>query len=156
MGELEVVDGVGSQMFYCHRYRVGVEEQFLVFWGHGSSLDHVIDVFHQMLVIVVVHEDYGKPVDLFRLDQRHRFKEFVKGAEPAGHNDEAIGVLEKEHFADEEVPNVDGAIEVGIGFLFEGKFDIDSNASTANVFGAAIGSFHDPRSTAGHDCESKL
>ena len=156
MGQLEVVDGVRAQVFYGDRNGVGVEKEMFVLGRNRSGLDHVVDVIHQRLMEFLVHDYDGKAMDLFCLDQGHRFKEFVEGAEPSGHNDKPVGVLEEQYFADKEVPDIDRAIEIGVGVLFERKFDIDADASTADILGAAVGGFHDPGTTPGHDGEPEL
>ncbi len=153
--ELEVVDGVGPNVFDRHRNRVGAEEELFVFWRNCSDIDHMVDVVYESLMECLVHDYDREAMNLFRLDQGDRFEEFVEGTETSGHDYKAVGVFQQQHFSNEEVPNVDRTVEVGIGLLFEGEFDVDSDTSPADILCAAIGSLHDPWTATGHDGESE-
>lgn len=113
-------------------------------------------MLQELIVVFAIHDDDGKALDGASLDQRQGFEELIESAESAGHDDKAVGVLEQEDFANEEVAYVDGSIEIGVGFLFEGQFDVDTHTSSADIFRPAVGGFHDSRTAAGHDRESQL
>lgn len=153
--ELEVVNGIGSKMLHGQGNRIGAEEELFIFWRNRSDFDHMIDVVYESLMEFLVHDYDREAMNFFCLDQGDRFEEFVEGTEPSGHDHEAVGVFEQQNFSDEEVSDVDGTVDIRVGFLFEGEFDIDSHASTTDIFCAAIGSFHDPWSATGHDGESE-
>ncbi len=67
------------------------------------------------------------------------------------HSHECIGVLGQHQLADEEVAKVDEGIQVGVRMLLHRKNDVATDTSPLHIFGAAVGSFHDPRSAPGHD-----
>ena len=45
-------------------------------------------------------------------------------------------------------------VDVRIRLLFLGQFDIATDRDAASVLGPAVGSFHESRTAAGHDCEA--
>ena len=80
--------------------------------------------------------------NLLGLDEIGHFEDFVHRAKSAGHCDEGIGILDQHQLAHEEMAEGDPAVEVLVGPLLDGQFDIAANGHAAGVFRAAIGGLH--------------
>src|SRR5439155_23618327 len=90
----------------------------------GAAEQLVLDPVDQAAPVGRVVKDDGEAVDLVRLDQRERLEQLVEGAEAAGEQDEALGVLDEHGFATEEVAEVDRQVNVGVDGLLVGQLDV--------------------------------
>ncbi len=100
------------------------------------------------------HQDQGEVLDLAGLDQRRALEDLVHGAEAAGEDHEGVGVLDQHHLADEEVAELEPAVDVRVRLLLGGEDDVAADRRRADVAGAAVGGLHDPRAAAGHHREA--
>lgn len=100
---------------------------------------------------VGAHDDDGEAFDFFGLDEDECFEDLVHGAESSWHDDEGGGVFDEHDLADEEVVEIDEAVEVGVWVLLHGEFDVTSEREAPAFAGAAVGGFHDSWASAGHD-----
>src|SRR6185369_10774666 len=92
--------------------------------------------------------------DLPRLDQRERFKQFVKGTEATGKDDERSAVLHKHHLADEEVFERETESLVSVWFLLERQLDVAADRKPTCVERAAICGFHNSWTTTSDHCKT--
>ncbi len=65
-----------------------------------------------------------------------------------------MGIFDEHGFADEEEVVVDGEGLVGVGDLFHGEGDVESDGDAAGFFGAFVGGFHNAGAAAGDDGEA--
>src|SRR5437870_5724992 len=68
-------------------------------------------------------QDDREVMHLVRLDQRERLKELVHGAESSRKDEEGLRILDEHGFADEEEPEVDRHVDIGIETLLDGQLD---------------------------------
>src|SRR6266478_4146154 len=114
---------------------------------------HLVDEPDQLFPVVRAHDHDRKVFDLSGLNQRHCFEQFVERARAAGHNNESVGILYQERFADEEIVHPHTAIEIGVRWLLRRELNGAADRAATNFFGAAVRGFHDTRSPAGDDSE---
>src|SRR5204862_709783 len=85
-----------------------------------------------------------------------RLEQLVHRAIASGKRDERRRILHEHRLAHKEVAKVDGPLYPLIRALLEGQLDVAADRQPATLFGAAIGRFHDTRTTAGDDREAFL
>src|SRR5205823_4488019 len=90
------------------------------------------------------------------LDQGEGLEHLVEGAEAAGEEDEAFGVLHEHGLAAEKVTEVEGDVDVRVGALLFGQLDVAADGQAVGLVGAAVGGLHDAGSAAGDDGEAGL
>lgn len=73
---------------------------------------------------VFAHHDDRELFDFAGLDEHGRLEDFVEGAEPAGHDDEGVGVFDEHDLANEEVFEINEEIEEWVGMLFVRELDV--------------------------------
>lgn len=113
--------------FHGFVWVVGPLYQIYVDGVDGASLDEgVVDEGLEVGPELFAHDDDGEAFDFFGLDKHEGFEDFVEGAESSRHDDEGGGVFDEHDLADEEVVEVDEAVEVGVGVLLHGEFDVAS------------------------------
>ncbi len=118
-------------------------------------LDHLRpDPLEQAPPIVAAEEDDGEVVDLLGLHQRQRLEELVEGAEATGEDDEGLGILDEHRLAHEEVAEVLGDVDVGIGAVLARQIDGQPHRDAVGLLGAAVGRLHDARTATGDDGEA--
>src|SRR5260221_8612405 len=84
-------------------------------------------------------------MNLVRLDQGQRFKEFVECPKAPGENDEAVAVFDKHHLADKEVFELKGNRQERIQTFLVGYFDVPPNRAAPNFKSATVGGLQDSR-----------
>ena len=118
----------------------------------GFAFDEgLVDEGLEVLPEVGAHDDDGEAFDFFGLDEDECFEDFIHGAEAAGHDDECFGVFDEHDLADEEVVEVNEAVEVWVWVLLHGELDVASQREPPRFSGASVGGFHDAWSSTGHD-----
>src|SRR5207244_12576185 len=85
-----------------------------------------------------------------------RFKQLIERARAALHHDESIRVFYQQRFSHKKIMEFDAAIEKRVWLLLELELDVATDRAAVDIFRPAIGCFHDPRPTPGHDGESEL
>ena len=90
------------------------------------------------------------------LDQRQRLEQLVHGAVAPREDDEPRGIFHEHRLADEEIAEVDGALDVGVEPLLERQLDIAADRQAVALLAAAIRRFHDPGPAPGNDREALL
>jgi hypothetical protein len=78
---------------------------------------HPVD---QALPVVADHQDDGEVRLAERLDEDRRFEELVHRAVAARKGDEAVGVFQEHHLADEEVAEMQGKVLILVGTCSSG------------------------------------
>ena len=117
----ELVGGGAQDALHGLVDRVGEEEPVAVGGEDRLLRDHAMtEEVVQRLPVVGAHQDQGEVLDLAGLDQRRALEDLVHGAEAAGQHHEGVGVFDQHHLADEEVAELDPAVEVGVGLLLAG------------------------------------
>ncbi len=93
----------------------------------GAAFDEgVVDEGLEVGPELFTHDDDGEAFNFFGLDEDECFEDFVEGPESSRQNDECGGVFDEHDFADEEVVEIDETVEVGVGVLLHGEFDVAS------------------------------
>ena len=88
------------------------------------------------------------------LHERDRLEELVEGAHPTGQHDEAVGVLDQDHLAGEEVVKRDAAIDEAVGRLVA-EVDRGADRDGTRVGGAAVRRLHQTGTAARDDVEAE-
>src|SRR5579885_587143 len=89
-----------------------------------------------------------------RLDQRQRLKKLVHSTETAGEDDEGAGVLDKHGLAHEKVVEIERDVQVGVGELLKGQFDIATDREIPAVLRPLVAGLHDAGSAPGNNAEA--
>lgn len=97
------------------------------------------------------HDDDREAFDFFGLDEDEGFEDFIQGPETSRHDDEGLRIFDEHDLADEEVVEIDEAVEVGVGVLLHREFDVATEGESPTFAGASVGGFHDPGTASGHD-----
>src|SRR5207249_586573 len=97
------------------------------------------------LPVLQAEQDDREVFYLARLDQRERFEQLVHRAVTARKHDEGGRILHKHRLADEEVAEVDGALDVGVEPLLERQLDVATDREAVSFLAAAVRRLHDPR-----------
>src|SRR3989442_50322 len=108
------------------------------------------------LPVLQAEQDDREVFHLARLDQRERFEQLVHRAVTAGKHDEGGRILHEHRLADEEVSEVDGALDVGVEPLLERQLDVATDREAVPFLAAAVRRLHDPRAAPGDDGEPVL
>ncbi len=154
-GEAELADHGISDVLHGYFRGIGDEDAIEVFGVDRFHLNKTFaDEGEEWLPVFLSHEDEGKIADFAGLDEGRDFKEFIECAEAAGQADEGVGVFDEHDLADEEVAELNEAIDVRIWLLLHGELDVAADGGAVGVFGAAVGGFHDAGPAAGHDGEA--
>src|SRR6266496_1336526 len=111
---------------------------------------HLVDETNQFFPVIGAHDHDRKVLDFPGLNQGDRFEQLIQRACAAGHDDESVGILNEERFADEEVMHSHAAIEVSVRRLLGGQLYVAADRAATDFFGAAVCCFHDAGSAAGH------
>ena len=117
---------------------------------------HVLDELEQTLPVLGAHQHDGEALDLACLDQGQRLEQLVHRAEAARQRDEAVGVLEEEYLADEEVMNRDRLVEEVVRRLLGRQIHAAGDRAPARLPGTAVRGFHQTGAPAGHDREAEM
>ena len=155
VGEPEALDA-GFDMCYGILYGVGYEEKVQVLGGDRFFLQHFLNVLQEFCMVVFAEDDHWKILDLAGLDQGHRLKHLIEGAEASGHDQKGIRILDQQGFPDEEIIEVDIFIQVWIMMLFHRQRDITSNGPSTYILGTAVGGFHNAGTASSHDRKTYL
>lgn len=111
--------------FYGFVWVVGPLYQIHVDGVDGTAFDEgVVDEGLEVGPELFTHDDDWEAFDFFGLDEHQGFEDFVEGPESSGQHDERGGVFDEHDLADEEVVEVDEAVEVGVWVLLHGEFDV--------------------------------
>ena len=115
-----------------HRHVVGRRVEGPVVDRHQSlGLDLVVDEPLPSLpegAAGHVEQHHRGGLGLARLEEGQQFEALVEGPEPAGQDDEAVGLLQQHELAGEEVPHLDEFGILGdepVGPLLVGQADVD-------------------------------
>lgn len=119
MGEPEALDA-GFDVFNGFFYGVCNQEQVKVLGRDRLFLQHFFNMLQEFSMVVFTENDDREILDLSGLDQRHRLKHLIEGAEATGHDHKGVGILDQQGFPDEEIIEVDEFIEVWIVVLLHG------------------------------------
>ena len=155
VGKSEALDA-GFDMGNGFINRIRDEEKIEVLRGDGFFLQHFLNMLQQFRVVVFTEDDDREILDLAGLDEGHRLKHFIQGAETARHDHKCVGVLDKQGFPDKEIVEVDVFVEVWIVVLFHRQLDIAAHGPATHVLGTAVSGFHDTGASARHDGEANL
>src|SRR5881628_3006469 len=108
------------------------------------------------LPVLQAEQDDREVFHLARLHQRERFEQLVHRAVTARKHDEGGRILHEHRLADEEVSEVDGALDVGVEPLLERQLDVATDREAVPFLAAAVRRLHDPRAAPGDDGEPVL
>src|SRR5579863_1755206 len=91
--------------------------------------------------------------DLAGLHQGQDFEQLIEGAKAARERDQRFRALQQMHLAERKVVESKTQLrgDIRIGVLLVRQIDIQTDGFCPNFEGAAVRSFHDPRTTTGHD-----
>jgi hypothetical protein len=132
-------------------------EQQQVLLGRLALGDHrAAEPVDQAAPVVAAEEDDREARDLLGLDEREGLEELVEGAEAAGQDDEALGVLDEHHLPDEEVAEVQADVDVRVQPLLERQLDAETDRDALRLQGALVGRLHRARAAARDDGEARV
>ncbi len=102
----------------------------------------------------LTEQEHGEVRDPVRLNQRESLEGLVQRPVAAGKDQERARVLDEHQLADEEVPELEAALDVGVGALLLWEADVEPDRQSPTLSAASIRCLHDSAAAASQDVEA--
>ena len=111
---------IGQQEFHRFQRIIGHQDLVQIFPGDRTGGGHLVQHHEQMMIKGSPEDHDGKLIDHPGLDQGGGLKEFIHCSESSRKDGKPVRILEQHVFAHKKMSEGDPAMQVRIGFLFEG------------------------------------
>ena len=122
--------------------------------GDHPLFRHLLEI-DDLRPVVPPEEDDRHRLHAVSLAEGEGLEHLVERAEPAGEEHHRRRAEDEVELPQREVLELEAEIgrDEGVGLLLGGELDVEADRLAADVEGAAVGRFHDPRAASGDDHE---
>src|SRR5215468_8293544 len=102
----------------------------------------IADPVQQTLPVFLADQDNRKRLDLARLDEGDRLKQFIQRAESPREDHKGDRVFYEHDFSNEEISEVQKLVRKDVWFLLQGQLDVQANGCATAFGGSSVRGFH--------------